>query len=135
MFITRFPDGNLERCDFRPHFDGDVVNASSAIMPRESEVATRTAALALLAEIAAWLKEHTGVFGTGGRINLVIGFSAKVKRNKRQIFKCRLPVCGLPALRGVDFSSVGGVFHEMQGWPEGLAWPSADAGAPANPDN
>jgi hypothetical protein len=40
-FTARFPDGGLERCDFRPHFEGFAVNAWSAMLPARTEAATR----------------------------------------------------------------------------------------------
>jgi hypothetical protein len=83
------------------------------------------AALALLAEIAAWLRAHAGVFEVGDRLQLVVGFPESVKRAGRQIFKCWLPASGLDQLRGVDFAAVGGGFHELKSWPVGVVWPSA----------
>ena len=60
-FCTRFPDGGLDWCDFRPHFDGYVVNAYSAMLPTQDESSTREAALVHLGEIASWLQQHSGV--------------------------------------------------------------------------
>jgi hypothetical protein len=123
-FRARFPDGGLSRCDFRPHFDGYVVNAYSAMLPVRDVASTWEAALVLLAEISAWLQAHAGAFGAGDRIQLVVGFPESVKRDTRQIFKCWLPASRLAALRGVDFAAVGGGFHDMEVWPVGVAWPS-----------
>jgi hypothetical protein len=124
-FRTSFPDGGLERCDFRPHFDGFVVNAWSAMLPLQTEAATRESALRLLAEIAQWLQAHAGTFGAGDRLQLIVGFPDSVKRACRQIFKCWLPAAGLGDLRGVEFAAVGGGFREMEAWPVGVVWPGA----------
>ena len=93
----------MKRCNFRPHSDGYGVNAHSAILPLRDEAATRAAALALLAEIASWLQAHSGAFGAGDRIQLVVGFPESVKSGGRQIFKCYVPASRLAELRGVDF--------------------------------
>jgi len=123
-FRKRFPDGGLKRCDFRPHFDGFAVNAWSAILPVCNEQATRNAALALLAEIAGWLRARSDVFGPGDRLQLIVGFPESVKQAGRQIFKCWVPASGLDLLRGVDFAAVGGAFHEFESWPLGVVWPT-----------
>lgn len=124
-FLARFPEGGMKRCNFRPHSDGYGVNAHSAILPLRDEAATRAAALALLAEIASWLQAHSGAFGAGDRIQLVVGFPESVKSGGRQIFKCYVPASRLAELRGVDFVAAGGEFREMEPWPGGVAWPSA----------
>lgn len=122
-FRARFPEGGLERCDFRPHFDGYVVNAWCAMLPLHGEAQTREAALALLTEIAAWLRANAATFGVGDRLQLIVGFPESVKHAGRQIFKCWLPAAGLPALCGVDFVAVCGAFREMEFWSAGVEWP------------
>jgi hypothetical protein len=124
-FRRRFPDGGLKRCDFRPHFDGFLINAWSAMLPRQNELATREAAFALLTDISAWLREFAGVFEVGDRLQLIVGFPESVKRTGRQIFKCWLPASRLHELHGVDFASVGGAFHELESWPVGVGWSSS----------
>jgi len=125
-FRTRFPDGGMERCDFRPHFDGFAVNAWSAMLPVGNEQTTREAALALLNEVAAWLRDHSGAFQVGDRLQLIVGFPESVKHAGRQIFKCWLPASGLDRLQGLDFAAVGGAFHELESWPVGVVWPNAE---------
>lgn len=132
LFRTRFPDGGLERCDFRPNFDGYGVNAYSAMLPGRDAAVTREAALALLADIAAWLQAYPDVFGAGDKLQLVVGFPESVKRHARQIFKCWLPASRLAELQGVDFVAVGGGFRDMEVWPSGVAWPDAEPGAAAD---
>jgi hypothetical protein len=131
-FRACFPDGGLERCDFRPHFDGYVVNAYSAMPPKRDVAATRAAALALLADIASWLQVYPWAFGDGDKLQLVVGFPEWVKRHTRQIYKCWLPASQLAELRGVDFAAVGGGFREMEAWPSGVAWQAAEPGAAAD---
>lgn len=124
-FRARFPDGDLARWDFRPHFGGYVVNAYCAMLPMRDAAATREAALALLGDIVAWLQGHPDVFGAGDNLQLVVGFPESVKRHTRQIFKCWLPASGLAELRGVDFEAVGGAFRDMKVCAVAVAWPSA----------
>jgi hypothetical protein len=118
----------MERCDFRPHFDGYAVNAYSSMLPAWNAAATREAALALLADIATWLQAHPEAFGAGDKLQLVVGFPESVKPDTRQIFKCWLPASRLAELRGMDFEAVGGGFRDMEVWPVGVAWPSAESG-------
>jgi hypothetical protein len=124
-FQRRFPDGGLKRCDFHPYFEGFLVNAWSAMLPTVSQSATRERALALLAEIAAWLRAHANVFDAADELQLIVGFAASVKKDSRQIFKCWLPASGLNELRGVDFTAVGGGLRELESWPMGVEFPIA----------
>ena len=122
QFRRRFPDGGLNRCDFRPQFDGFLVNAHSAMFPRGDASATRVAALKLLAEIAHWLKAHSDAFNVGDQLQLIVGFPESVKPSCRQIFKCWLPAAMLGQLNDLDFSGVGGGFREFEVWPLGVEW-------------
>lgn len=128
-FRARFPDGGMKRCDFRPHFDGYMVNAHSMILPAQDEAATREAALALLADIASWLQAYSSTFEPGDRLQLIVGFPESVKDSNRQILKCWLPASRLSELRGVDFAAVGGGFCDMEVWPIGVAWKDAEPAA------
>ena len=125
-FHRAFPNGGLTWCDFRPHFDGFLVNAWCAIAPLADEVETRAEALDTLTQIALWLRANAASFETGDMIQLIVGFPESVKTSSRQIFKCSVPAARLVELRGVGFDSVGGLFREMEGWSDGLNWPGGE---------
>ena len=125
-FCTVFTDGGLTWCDFRPHFDGFLVNAWCAMPPLANEVETRMEAMNTLTRIAHWLRVNAAYFEAGDMIQLIVGFPESVKPSSRQIFKCSVPGARLPELYGLDFDSVGGLFREMDGWSVGLNWPCGE---------
>lgn len=125
-FRSRFPEGGIDRCEFRPHIDGYVVNAFSTILPRHDETSTRDAAVAILADMVAFMKTHRAAFGAEDVVQLVVGFPESVKRTSRQIFKCWVPAKGLKTLRGIDFAGANGGLRELDTWPLGVEWKPTD---------
>ena len=124
-FRRDFPQGDLTSCDFRPHFNGNLIDAWSPVTPQADAFATWDQAIHLLEQIADWLRAHADEFGDGDRIQLIVGFDASVKKEGRQIFKCWLPANRLRDLRGVDFAAAGGALHERKGWSFGVEWPGS----------
>jgi hypothetical protein len=75
------------RCDFRPHWDGDLVNLFSVVERREDESATERFMKDCARSIAGWVGEHKEKFGAEDRFQIIIGWPTNVRTTERQTIK------------------------------------------------
>lgn len=95
---------SVSRCDFRPHWKGDLVNVFSTIRPvGNSVVDTESFAIACARGLASWILDNRADFGIEDRFQIIIGWDRNVRAGARQIVK------------------TGGGFHEVAGIASGYA--------------
>jgi hypothetical protein len=76
------------RCtDFRPQFDGDLVNVFSCIVPAPTRSEFEQLFVRYTREMASWVLAHKAEFGRGDRFQLILGLPESVRRVGRQIIK------------------------------------------------
>ena len=105
----------INRVDFRPHWDGDLVNIFSSVEPLDSEFATERLMVDCARSIAEWVTDHRDRFGSDDRFQIIIGWPKSVREGGRQVIK------------------IGGTFEDLQkinagehpiemrrGWSRGL---------------
>ena len=80
-------DLGLTSTDFRPHWNGNLVNVFSGILPSPTKAETQDRAIRYSREIAAWLVNHRDEFGAEDRFQLIVFFPLSVRRYGRQIVK------------------------------------------------
>ncbi|NOY00978.1 MAG: hypothetical protein GXP30_14815 [Verrucomicrobia bacterium] len=77
----------ITRTDFRPHWDGDLVNVWSVIKPRESESETVAFVEDCVKGLAGWIFENKKKFGEEDRFQIILGWSEVLRENDRQLVK------------------------------------------------
>lgn len=77
----------ISRCDFRPHWNGDLVNLFSIVDRQEDEPATERFMKDCVRAIAAWVREHKERFGGEDRFQIIIGWPTNVRTTERQAIK------------------------------------------------
>ena len=115
----------ISRCDFRPQWDGDLVNLFSVVDRRDDESATERFMKDCARSIAGWVGEHKEKFGTEDRFQIIIGWPKSVRRTGRQTIK------------------TGGTFHDLElladgtlgiemrrGWSSGVFTENSQANKP-----
>jgi hypothetical protein len=106
-------------CDFRPHFDGHLINASVVILPLASAKETRDKAWNEFGRIWLWLRDWAACFDEGDGVQVVVGFPGGRKLSG-QMFRGSIKVKELSKLLE-DFNTetlvqcVGG-FFELVDW-------------------
>jgi hypothetical protein len=105
----------IEATDFRPHFEGDLVNLFSCIYPGETYLATTSIMLGRIIEMAEWVLDHRSEYASGDQFQLILGWHESVRDAGRQIVKLRANLSSFPGI--VDGSEE--VFPRF-GWAEGL---------------
>jgi hypothetical protein len=110
---------NFSWCDFRPSFNGDLINASLAILPLASAEETRDKAWGEFRRIWLWLQDWASYFDEGDAIQVVVWFPRDGKP-AGQIFKAHLKVIDLSKLPAdftmQSFAKCGGRFQELFNW-------------------
>lgn len=77
----------IERCDFRRHWNGDLVNLFSVVGPKGSEFDTECFMKGCARSLARWIIDHRDQFGTEDRFQLVVGWPKSVREYARQTIK------------------------------------------------
>lgn len=75
------------RCDFRPHFDGDLVNICTCIEPQVDLPATERLVEECASKIARWIRLNKQIFGAEDRFQIVVGWPRSICETGRQIIK------------------------------------------------
>ena len=119
-FLCHFgEDGHFSWCDFRPTFEGNLNNASLAVVPLASAEATRDQAWMAFSNMWSWLREWANYFDEGDWIQVVVAFPLESKPSG-QIFKGSIKVPDLLKLDGTfnfdNFVQGGGSFKELFNW-------------------
>jgi hypothetical protein len=81
------PDSGLEGCDFRPHFDGWLLNAFRLSAPSVTREAHMNLVWIYVREMAEWILKRREQFQSGDRFQLVVGWPEDVRTTNRQIVK------------------------------------------------
>ena len=77
----------INRGDFRPHWDGDLVNLFSTVEPLDSEPATEGLMMDCAKSIANWVTTHRDRFGKEDRFQIIGGWPKTVREAGRQAIK------------------------------------------------
>ncbi len=77
----------IRGCDFRPHFDGDLVNVFTTIYPLFSKTETETKFKDIAFAIAEWILDNNSRFSVGDRFQIIAGWPLDVRPNGRQCVK------------------------------------------------
>ena len=77
----------IRRMDFRPHFNGDLVNVFSAVEPQFSEEMTGNFMKDCARKLSAWILVNRDRFGAGDRFQIIIGWPKSVREYGRQVIK------------------------------------------------
>ena len=77
----------IKRMDFRPHFDGDLVNIFSTVQPQFSEQVTEDFIKDCALKLLAWVLANRERFGEGDRFQIIIGWPKSVREYRRQLIK------------------------------------------------
>ena len=88
-----FPGRALCRgCDFRPHWNGFLVNLSVTILPGVNEEETRRSIFRVLRDLVRFVFGHQVKFGAEDKVQLIVGWDESVRTTGRQIVKMGLAV-------------------------------------------
>jgi hypothetical protein len=85
-------------CDFRPTFDGDLVNLFTCVVPGQTVKETENTLSGCARQIAAWVLSHRSQFSLGDRFQIIIGWPESLAKFNRQAVKT-----------GGDFEAVAGI--------------------------
>ena len=77
----------IKRMDFRPHFDGDLVNVFSTVQPQFTEQMTEDLMKKCAKELSLWVLENRDQFGEGDRFQIIIGWPKSIREYSRQVIK------------------------------------------------
>ena len=77
----------ISRIDFRPHWDGDLVNLFSVVGPLDSECATERLMTECARSIAGWVATHRDRFGSEDRFQIIVGWPKTVRETGYQTIK------------------------------------------------
>jgi hypothetical protein len=77
----------IKRTDFRPQFDGDLVNVFSTVQPQLSKEATETYTLECAKMLVEWILKNRDRFGKKDRFLIIIGWSKSIRETNRHIIK------------------------------------------------
>jgi len=77
----------ISSCDFRPHYNGDLVNLYSFIVPEQTIEKTQVILSKYAREIARWVILRHKEFSSGDRFQIVLGWPKSVRKTGRQIVK------------------------------------------------
>ncbi len=84
---TEWDSFGISRCDFRPHWNGDMVNLFSVVDMRDDESTTEQFMKDCARAIASWVGDHKSHFGTEDRFQIIIGWPKSVRTTGRQTIK------------------------------------------------
>ena len=107
--------------DFRPSFDGHLINASYQILPADGILETKNRAWTKFCHMWVWFRNLDSFFDDGDLLQVVVGFPERViSAGARQIFKGSLKVQLLSKLPDditlEAFSKIGGAVGELVDW-------------------
>lgn len=77
----------ISRVDFRPQWDGDLVNLFSTVEPQVSEPATEQMMIECARALAGWVILHRDRFRSEDRFQIIVGWPGTVRENGRQAIK------------------------------------------------
>ena len=77
----------IDRCDFRRHWNGDLVNVFSIVGPKATEADTEQFMKECARSLAHWIIEHCDQFGPEDRFQLIIGWPKAIRESARQAIK------------------------------------------------
>jgi hypothetical protein len=125
VYRLRFAHGDLRQCDFRPHFDGHLVNAHVTIKPQATAEQTRELAYHRWIQMIKWLGVLRWLFGPGDRIQMVVG----LRRPPRQLLKGWVLANRLRDCDPLNLSASDGALREMAEWDSSvtLDWQGREA--------
>src|SRR4030095_3096477 len=78
---------SISATDFRPLWDGNLVNVFTTIRPLADAGETQTFAMECARHLAAWILTERSRFGAGDRFQIIIGWPKDVRATGRQIIK------------------------------------------------
>ncbi len=77
----------IKATDFRPHWDGHLVNVFSTITPQKDIAQTERFAVSCARQLADWVVSHRSKFAPGDRFQIIIGWPKSIRMTARQIIK------------------------------------------------
>ena len=77
----------LRGCDFRPHFNGDLINLFTAIYPLGSKLETERQFKNITIQISEWILKNRSRFSAGDRFQIIVGWPLDVRASGRQCVK------------------------------------------------
>jgi hypothetical protein len=77
----------VSSCDFRPHFDGNLIHLFSCVTPERTAHETEAALADHTREIARWVLSHQNEFSPGDRFQIILGWPKSIRQTARQIIK------------------------------------------------
>jgi len=90
-------DFSTSATDFRPQWDGDLVNVFTTIRPKPTADETERFAILCARDLATWILKKRRRFKKGDRFQIIVGWPKDVRPTGRQIIK------------------TGGNFNELEG--------------------
>lgn len=73
--------------DFRPHWNGNLVNVFTGIIPAATRAETEGQARHCSRQMALWISKNRDEFGAEDRFQLIVFFPLSVRKYGRQIVK------------------------------------------------
>ena len=125
LYRFRFVHGDLRQCDFRPHFDGRLINAHVAIRPQATFEETRDLAYRRWVQMVNWVRLLRWLFGHGDRVQMVVGFRDPM----RQLLKGWVSVDRLRDSDPLNLSASNGALREMVAWDRSVTAEGQQANA------
>ncbi|GAA5496357.1 hypothetical protein Rhal01_02540 [Rubritalea halochordaticola] len=77
----------IRRADFRPDWNGDLVNVYTAVHPCESADDTEAMMQDCARSIAQWILQHRKEFGREDRFQIIVGWPLSIRKSARQALK------------------------------------------------
>jgi hypothetical protein len=77
----------INRVDFRPLWNGDLVSIFTSVEPLDSESATERLMVECVGSIAVWVTCHHDRFGSDDRFQIIIGWRKSLRGSGRQVIK------------------------------------------------
>lgn len=74
-------------CDFRPTFNGNLVNLWTCILPTPTIQETKGIFVNHTREIAKWVLSHREQFSPEDRFQIIVGWPVLVRESGRQVIK------------------------------------------------
>ena len=110
--------------DFRPTFDGYLVNLAIEIGRSANREATLANAWHQFREMLTWTLQNKDRFGSGDKVQIVVAWTETVRKTCRQILKGGIAVASLsrvpPSLTFAELHKMGGFGAELPGWDKGV---------------
>lgn len=111
-------------CDFRPTFEGYLVNLAVEIGRSETRDATLTDAWRQFRRMLNWTLRHKQQFAVGDKIQIIVGWTLDVRKTGREILKGGIDISALDHvpkdMTFKEFTEMGGSGCELPGWDLGV---------------